>query len=164
MDFWSWSLFSWFLLLSTAGLMYSHVRTWQRVRQRAEQLAPKELEYRRRQFRRRVQATTMLALLAVAVLAGYWVRPPRVRPPVFFAYWGGVLLVVFWVAALAMADIFSTKHYFSGVRHRYWIEEVKLQAELRRLQAIQGNGKTQRDLKGKGPAAERPDEDGSKDD
>jgi len=103
----------------------------------------------------------MLALLAVAVLVGYWVRPPQVRPLVFFAYWGGVLLVVFWVAALAMADIFSTKHYFSGVRHRYWIEQVKLQAKLRRTQVSNGNGRSSGASNEKREPAADPDADRS---
>ena len=146
MDFWSVFFFSLFLLICAAGLMASHVRTWRRFQQRREQLNPREFDYRRRQFRRRMQSTAMLAILAVALLAGHWITAQHVRPLVFSVYWGSVLLVVLWVGLLAVVDMIATKHYFARLRQDCVIEEAKLQAELRRIVAGRGNGKLRPDL------------------
>lgn len=138
MDFWPWFLFSIFLLICALGLTLTHVRTWRRVLGQAAQIEPKELEYRRRQFRRRVQSTAMLGLLAVGLLAGYWVRPPRVATLSFSVYWGGMLFVVFWVALLAIVDMIATRFHYSRLQRDCLMEEVKLRAELRRLRATAG--------------------------
>ena len=117
MDFWSVFFFSLFLLICAAGLMASHVRTWRRFQQRREQLNPREFDYRRRQFRRRMQSTAMLAILAVALLAGHWITADRVRPLVFSVYWGSVLLVVLWVGLLAVVALGSAVLDVLAVRH-----------------------------------------------
>jgi len=61
------------------------------------------------------------------------------RPWGFFALCG-VLLLVFWVILLAVVDMLATKFYYGRVRQRYLLEEVKLEAELRRAQLLRRNG------------------------
>ena len=68
MDLYSLALMSSLLLLAAVGLMVSHVRSW-RAFQRTN-LAAEEFDYRRRQFRRRMQTSAMLGILAVAMFAG----------------------------------------------------------------------------------------------
>jgi len=51
-----------------------------------------------------------------------------------------ILVLLVWVTLLAVADIIATKYYYGRVRHRCLMEEVKLQAELRRLQAARQSG------------------------
>ena len=128
-----------FLLLSAAGLMVLHVRAWRRAQR--QPLEPRELDYRRRQFRRRMQTSTLLGVLAVAVLVGPLITEP---PLLVLAFWGAVLVVVLWVLLLAAADALATRLHFTRLRDDYLIEQAKLQAEIRRLRAIRGNGRPQR--------------------
>lgn len=123
--------------------MASHIRAWQRFLHNDNEPESREFDYRRRQFRRRMQSSAMLALLALALLSGYWITLERVGPIFFSIYWGTVLLIVLWVGLLAIADMIATKQYFSSLRQHYVVEEAKLQAELRRITAKEGNGRHQ---------------------
>ncbi|MCE5303159.1 MAG: hypothetical protein LLF97_08635 [Planctomycetaceae bacterium] len=136
MDLFLAILISSLLLLVAAVLIVSHVRAW-----RAFQREPSEAEerdYRWRQFRRRMQTSAMVALLAVAVLVGYGIPPGLVA----LAFWLGVMLLVCWLALLAAVDIWATKHYFGRLTHETLVHKLRLEAELRRLQATEGNGKS----------------------
>ena len=53
----------------------------------------------------------------------------------------GLILLVCWVALLALVDVWATKHHFNRLQHRCQIEQAKLEAELRRIQSVRGNGK-----------------------
>lgn len=141
MDFWLLLAFAVLMLLASAALMVSHARTWRRVRDRPAPQDAKETQYRWRQFRRRMQTTAMLAIAAVALLVGHWIDPERVSPLVFLLYWAGVILLVLWVALLAVADMISTKSYFGRVQQSQLVEKAKLQAELRKIQSSRGNGR-----------------------
>jgi len=155
MDIASVILVTTILLLAALGLIVSHVHSW-RAFQLAE-LDEEELDYRRRQFSRRMQTSAMLGLLAIAMLVGYvltqWLNSG------WFAviYWTAVMGVACWVALLALVDIWATKHHFDRLRHHCVVEQAKLQAELRRIQAVRGNGKAHsRNL---APRSERRDGD-----
>ena len=113
--------------------MAAHCRTWRRAQRR--ELEGREFDYYRRQFRRRMQTSAMLGLLALAIFVGRWMTRPATSTVI---YWGGVLLVLGWVALLAMADMLATKHHISRLRRDHLIERAKLHAELRRIQAAQG--------------------------
>lgn len=141
MDKWTLTLVTLLLLLGAGGLIVSHVLVWRRIQRRRPEV--EELDFRRRQFRRRMQTSTMLALLAAAILVGelaisqvesLWVR---------LVFWGSVLLVVLWVGLLAIVDIWATKHHFDRLRQSFLLEQTKLHAELRRIQAGLGNGKAE---------------------
>jgi hypothetical protein len=140
-EVWSWVIVSLGLLVAASGLMVSHVRTWRAFREREGQIDAEELDYRRSQYRRRMQTSAMLGILAVAMLAGGWVKHPPLSPTVFAIYWGLVLLLVLWLGLLAVADIVSTKYHYARLRDHYALEETRLRAELRRIEALQGNGK-----------------------
>jgi amino acid permease len=128
------------LLLATAVLMLSHVRAWRAFQQ--QHLDAVEFEYRRRQFRRRMQSSAMLGLLAIAIAVGYlltvWLRSG------WFAalYWVAVLVLLCWIGLLALADMWATRYYFGRLRQENLVEQAKLQSEIRRIQAYQGNGKS----------------------
>ena len=136
MDVWSSALISLLLLGFAAGSMASHVRTWRR----AKRQEPEEdsFDYSRRQFRRRMQTSAMLGVLAVAIFAGQLITGPRL---LLIVFWGATLLLVVWVVLLAVADMVATKFHFGRLRQTYIIEQAKLKAELRRIQALRGNGK-----------------------
>jgi hypothetical protein len=135
MELWSTIAVGVALSATAAGLMVWHVRAWQRFEESADAADRRERGYRRRQFRRRLQTSALLGLLALAIVAGHWMSGPPWRPWVFAIYWGMVLTVVAWVALLALADLVSTRLYFGRVRERYRLEETRLKAELERMKA-----------------------------
>ena len=118
------------LLLAAVVMMISHVRSWRAARQ--QELDAEEFDYRRRQFRRRMQTSAMLGVLAVAMLVGY-VLTLWLGSRVFaLAFWSAIILVVLWTCLLALVDMWATKHYFGRVRHDTLVEQAKLRAEIRR--------------------------------
>jgi hypothetical protein len=134
-EVWQTILVSLVILLASAVLLTSHVHTWKTLQ--AEPLEPEDREYRRRQFRRRMQCSSMLGLLAVAIVVGRLLMDARRLPLVIFVYWSAVVLVVLWIGLLAVVDMLATKRHFARLRQHCLIEQAKLQAELRRRQ---GNG------------------------
>lgn len=141
MDLWSTALFSVLLLAAAAGLMVSHTRTWRAAQ--ADPVEPKELRYRQNQFRRRMQTSAMLGVLGAAIFIGY-VLTPWIGSKLFaMIYWGAVLLLVLWMALLAVADMVATKFHFTRLKTDYMVEQAKLRAEMRKIQSVEGNGKKQ---------------------
>ncbi len=138
MDLWATGLVSLLLLACAGGLIYAHVRTWRR----AIGCAPtrEELAFRRRQFRRRMQTSAMMAALAVALLVGQWLTGLVESPWFAIIYWLAVLILVGWVGLLALVDVLATKLHYDRVRHGYVLERAKLEAELRRIQKKRRNG------------------------
>lgn len=135
------SLGSSLLLLAASAVMLGlHVRAWRRVQN--EQLDEREHDFRRRQFRRRMQTSAMLGVLAVAILIGHWITSPPLPPLAPLVFWGVVVLVVLWMGMLAMADLVVTRLHFRRLRDGYLVQQARLQAELRRIQSTQANGKT----------------------
>ena len=138
------------LLLAAMVLLVSHVWTW-RAFQR-QQLDAVELNYRRRQFRRRMQTSASMGLLGAAMSIGYlltlWLRSG------WFAlvYWTAMMVLACWVVLLAAMDIWATNRHFGRLHHDCMVEQAKLQAEIRRIQAYRGNGK------GKTPTGQRQGE------
>jgi hypothetical protein len=141
MDIWSSLLISLFLLSTALGLMYWHVHSW-RSAQTAD-MEPNELDFYRRQFRRRIQTSAMLGILGVILFCGELLALWISSQLFFIIYWSVALLLVIWLALLALVDIWATKYYFGQLRHKCFIEQTKLNAEIRRIQSIRGNGKPQ---------------------
>jgi hypothetical protein len=123
------AIVSLFLAAAAIFLVRSHVRSWRAARQ--QDLSPAEFDFHRRQFRRRMQASGWLGVLAVAILGGSVLRPGSL----FVFVWFGIFLAVVWVTILALADMVATRRHFDLVRHDNLVEEAKLQAEIRRLEA-----------------------------
>jgi hypothetical protein len=128
------------VLLSVAVvLMLSHVRTF-RTFLRGDFDGP-EFDYRRRQYRRRMQTSAMLGILGVAITGGYVLTVWLLSGWFLLVFWCAVMLFACWVLLLALVDIWATRHHFSRLHYDCMLEQTKLQAELRRMQATQGNGK-----------------------
>lgn len=140
MDFWPILSFSVLLLVAAAGLMVSHVRAWRRAKELADDADARERQYHWRQFRRRMQTSAMLALLAVTLLVGHWITLDLAHVVVFTVYWGGVVFLVLWIALLAVADMISTAHHFGRIRQSHLVERATLEAEARRIQAARSSG------------------------
>ena len=139
MENWSVAIFSALVMLSAAGLLGWHVRTWRTAQRTVTDAA--ELDFRRRQFRRRMQTSAMLGLLGPGVLIGRLLVTLRPEPIVILIYWGVVLLVLIWISLLAIVDVWATRFHFGRVQEHLLLEQAKLRAELQRKQAVRGNGK-----------------------
>ncbi len=144
MDLWTVGLVSLLLLGCAAALMVSHVRTWRHAIGYAA--TREELDYRRRQYRRRMQTSGMMAVLAIALFVGEWLTDTIASRWFPIIYWLAVMVLVGWVGLLALADIFSTKLHYDRLRHGAMLERAKLEAELRRVERSQGNDRTDGDL------------------
>ncbi|MEN6459232.1 MAG: hypothetical protein ABFC63_09905 [Thermoguttaceae bacterium] len=120
------------LTLASGVMMLSHVRTW-RAFQRGGPYAP-DFDYRRRQFRRRMQTSAMLGILAVSLPIGValteWLRSGLFA----FCYCLAAVLLVCWILLLAIVDIWATKRHFGRLGDKFLFEKLKLDAELRRAE------------------------------
>lgn len=124
------------LMICAAALLVWHWRSWRAATQLS--LEPQERDYRWRQFRRRMQTSGLLGVLAVGLAGGVFIRRP---PLVVLLYWGGMLVLVGWLALLAMVDWWATKLHFARLRRECLIEKVRLEAAARQLRARGGNGR-----------------------
>ena len=122
------------VLLVTASLwmMKMHVHAWRAARA-DESREPHELNFRRRQFRRRMQTSGILGLLGIAILVGHFIKPPMASV-VVAVYWATVLLMVAWILVLACFDAISTQLHFNRMQRRNESEQTLLEAKLRRAQ------------------------------
>jgi hypothetical protein len=138
LDTWTYLPFSLVIIVAAVGLCVWHIRSWGALRRAA--LDPAEFDFRRRQFRRRIQASAMLGLLGVAVLGGGVMMSLRLNPLALTLYWLAVILVLGWLALLAVADMVASNLYYRRLHNRYAVEQAQLNAELRRLRGLDGNG------------------------
>jgi hypothetical protein len=122
------------LILASAGLIVGHILA--RRAHAAAALDEEERVYRRRQFRRRMQASALIGVVGAAVLGGLWVD----GPPGEALYWFGVLLVVIWILILAAFDAASTQSFFRVEQKRQATEHLALQKEIDRFRRHEGNG------------------------
>jgi UDP-N-acetylmuramyl pentapeptide phosphotransferase/UDP-N-acetylglucosamine-1-phosphate transferase len=132
-------IISGFLVLVASGWLVWHVRQWEKVDR--ESISPEEYGYRHRQVRRRMQTSTMLGIIAVAIFFGKLLEQWITSSLFFLVYWLAVLLLLLWMVVLAMVDIWATKFYYDRLRTTYFHEKLKLEAELHRKQAVRSNGK-----------------------
>ena len=138
MDAFSTTLMSLMIFASAAGLMVWHTRGW-RVACR-EGLEPREHDFRWRQFRRRMQTSAMLGLAGLGLGVGRWLMVNHFSPLRITVYGTCILLLLVWIALLAVVDIWATHHHFDRIRHECLIEQAKLHAQLQRQRVIQSNG------------------------
>ncbi len=140
MDFWLSLGFSFFLILSAAALLAWQFKSWHTTVHVTHDA--KELDFHLRQFRRRMQCSVMLMVLAAAVFMGQWITAP---PILVILFWSVTLLIVAWLAVLAVTDIIMTVNHFQGLRADCMVEQAKLNAAAKRLRAVGGNGKPRGD-------------------
>lgn len=82
-----------------------------RRRHAREDVPSFERDYRRRQFRRRVQASSMLAILGAGMAWGCAI--PKEKYPSLYVYtWLGLFLLLIWIVGLALGDAWSTRVFY----------------------------------------------------
>lgn len=115
------------VLLLAAGLVVSHLRAW-----RAAQRENLDVEFSRGQFRRRMQTSVMLAVLAVGLCVGQLIRSES-HPTFFVLFWLGMVLLIAWMVLLALGDLILGRHYVARLQRERRVAEAQLQAELDRI-------------------------------
>ena len=157
MELWSSILVGLLLILAAACFVRWHVRAWRALAARARGMDPAELDFRRRQLRRRTQTSGMLGLVGIAMLVGRLLIVWRAHPTLILLFWGGVVLLVLWLGLLAVADMVATRYYFGRLRQSYLVEQARLRAQLRRMEKTRGNGRADEESRDKAEGSgERP--------
>ena len=131
------------LLLASALLFFWHWRGWKTTRDAETNEA--ERDYAWSQFRRRAQATAMMGVLSLLMLASLLLE--FMSPWVFVIYISAMLALVGWVVLLALADMIATRQHYAHAQTKNLAEQARLKAEIYRLQEeakgdrSSGNGK-----------------------
>lgn len=149
MELWSSILVGLLLVVAAGWFVRWHVSAWRALGERASQLDPEEIDFRRRQLRRRTQTSAMLGLVGIGMLVGRLLIVWRAHPTLILLFWGGVVLLVLWLGLLAVADMVATRYYFSRLRRDYLVEQARLQAQLRRMERTRGNGQADQESSSK---------------
>lgn len=120
-------LFTGFLVLVGVGLMIWHYANYQEDGA-ASATSASDRDFARRQYSRRMQTSAMIIVLGVAILIG---RLVELQPWGIF-YWIAVLLIVFWMGVLALADIIASQYHYGRKRDEERLNLIKMKADLAR--------------------------------
>ena len=93
----------------------------------------RERDFRRRQYRRRMQTSAMLGILGLAILVGQLLLDRADSSMLLLAYWCGVIAMVVWIALLALADMTATSFHYVREKNDTVVEQARLKNELRRV-------------------------------
>lgn len=127
-------IFSCGLLVFAAVLVWMHLRGWQEAQFVSED--DDELDFHWRQFRRRMQASVMLAVVGL-VLPLY----SLIRTPILMAVFVlGLFVLVLWIIALALADYIASRQRLARIADDERIEQAKLEMQLRRRRQLESGG------------------------
>jgi hypothetical protein len=119
-------------------LIRSHRKNWKS--QQAElELDEADREHFRKRYRRRMQASGIIVLIGVLMIVGL-LFITKDHKLLFGFYWMFVLVLTFWLIALALGDAISIATYSRSAQSRLNEQRRILEAELERLRAQQGNG------------------------
>ncbi|NIL96213.1 MAG: hypothetical protein GTO53_02665 [Planctomycetales bacterium] len=129
--------FALFLVAISAGLVIAHLHSWRGERAKDQTPGGHEAVYAWRKFRRRMQASLMIGLTGVAIVVGNWLPAD---PLLYGIYWAAVILAVFWIVLLALADLIHTRRHFQRLRDQQLVEQAQLGQQLRQHQ-FEGNGR-----------------------
>lgn len=130
-------LFAVALVCVSVTLVLWHVRSWRLMR--LELPHAEERSYRWRQFRRRMQASSLIGVLGMAVYLGYLI-PARASPGFFLAFWLMVIFVVLWLAALATLDLLATRTFYTNRRSAIEAERLAFAAQVERAEHSRQSG------------------------
>lgn len=119
-------LFTVVLVLISGLLIWFHLHSWRAARE--QDLEGEAFDFVHSQYRRRMQTSAMIALVGVLIFIGQWVRGGLL---VLF-FWLAVVLIVFWIMLLAMADVLATRVHFSRLRRDELMDQIRLQGDLNR--------------------------------
>ncbi len=131
---WSFLGFAAFLVAASALLLWHHQRVWQAAQ--TDDLDERDFDFRRRQYRRRMQASAMIGIVGVAVAASLIITDDILAG----ILWIAVLALVAWMLLLALADLVCSVYHYRQLRAEYTQEQVELKAKLKQIHRREGNG------------------------
>lgn len=123
------------LLIASMTWMARHIQLWNRARETV--LDERELDFRRRQFGRRMQTSGLMAVLAVAMFAGCWITRP---PLLVLFYWLVVVGLTAWLMLLAAADMLATRIHFARMEDECKVAQSRLRSQLRQIRGQGDSG------------------------
>ena len=132
---WFSILFGLFLIAFAVMMLVRNQAAWRSAQ--TDALEGSEREFLSRQHRRRRQTCVMIAIVGVAVILGIWVTDVRAAA----AYWLGVVLLVCWMALLAVVDLVATRMHFGRLHRDQQAERIVLEAELDQIRRRGSNGR-----------------------
>ena len=120
-------LFAALLIVLASGLTVWHVKAWETAK--SVKLEPDEARFRWRQFRRRVAAGLLLAVVGVAMFGSVLLE----HQAVLVFYWLGITLLALMLIWLALLDMRATSRRLAELTRRHRAEHAKLMTELTEL-------------------------------
>lgn len=125
-------------------LLRSHRRTWRRQQNDASLEDSERIHFHKR-FRRRMQASGLIALLGVLIplgdLALPVLLPQQQFPAVFAVFWPAVLLLTLWVIVLAFADMLATSAHARIALNRVQRKQRELHQQIAEIKRRSGQGR-----------------------
>lgn len=122
------------LVALAVGLVVRHCSFWRSLNK--EHLDDSEVQYFRRQFRRRVITSSLVGVIGVTFVVLYWIK----SPVVFSIFLFGWLITIGWILLMALSDILSTRSFKSELRVSQIARRSELEAEIERLRNRQRTG------------------------
>lgn len=116
------------LVLLGVGMIIRHVRSW-KVQQQDETLSDFDWQHLRSRYFRRMRASALIVLAGCLVGLGdrfIW----QCGPVVSVAYWAIVVLLMFWIAILALGDLASVQTHSQTTISQIQPKRKELEAEL----------------------------------
>jgi UDP-N-acetylmuramyl pentapeptide phosphotransferase/UDP-N-acetylglucosamine-1-phosphate transferase len=128
------------LLIASVVAIRWHRRTWVYQRQRPD-LPEEHRAFHHRQYRRRMQLSSMLGVAGLAVFVGTVLLSPKGTPRLFILWWCGTLLLLLWIALLALADLLAIRNFTRRDFQHIADQQHVLRARLRALRKQQEHRK-----------------------
>ena len=119
------------LLVFSGVLIRTHLRSWRSAAQ--DDLTHRDRLFAWRQFRRRMQSSTMIGMAAVAIMAAPYVTSIA-SPLLSLFYLLGLFLLVLWIILLAGVDAIATRRHYTTLQRGELNEMASDNAEKRRQQ------------------------------
>jgi len=118
-------------------MLLAHARNWRRAKSRLTSDA--ERLFRHHQFWRRMQTSSLLALVAPTMLVGLRVSPER-SPRLFVILWLLVILTTCWIGWLAILDAVASSRYFRRLSQERAAARAHLKREFEQILAATREG------------------------
>ena len=118
------------LVLLGAGMMYGHARAWKEQKQ-DNSLADSDKQHLRNRYLRRMQTSAAVAFTGSLIGIGdafIW----QLGPVVATFYWLFVIMLVFWIALLALGDLTSVRTHSQTTMSQLDATRKELEVELAR--------------------------------
>jgi hypothetical protein len=122
------------------AMLVAHRASWHHAQLRIRNAV--DLAFRHSQFRRRMQSSSLLALIGPTMLVGMRLSPER-SPKLYVALWLMVTLATCWIGWLAVVDAMASARHFRRIGRERALARDGLKREFERIIAAQSSAGTQ---------------------